>query len=48
MSNLKPELTSFKAKISQQKDSEEKFYWNQIVKSLLELGHDAISKEERF
>ena len=43
---FKTELTSFKAKISQQKDSEEKFYWNQIVKSLLELGHDAISKEE--
>jgi erythromycin esterase-like protein len=43
---FKTELTSFKIKISQQKDSEEKFYWNQIVKSLLELGHDAISKEE--
>ncbi len=43
---FKTELTLFKTKISQQKDSEEKFYWNQIVKSLLELGHDAISKEE--
>ena len=43
---FKTELTSFKTKISQQKDSQEKFYWNQIVKSLLELGHDAISKEE--
>lgn len=43
---FKTELTSFKTKISQQKDSEEKFYWNQIVKSLLELGYDAISKEE--
>lgn len=43
---FKTELTSFKIKISQQKDSEEKFYWNQIVKSLLELSHDAISKEE--
>ncbi|MQP53031.1 MULTISPECIES: erythromycin esterase family protein [unclassified Flavobacterium] len=43
---FKTELTLFKSKISQQKDSEEKFYWNQIVKSLLELGNDAISKEE--
>ena len=43
---FKTELTSFKTKISQQNDSEEKFYWNQIVKSLLELGNDAISKEE--
>jgi len=43
---FKTELTSFKTKISQQKDSEEKFYWNQIVKSLLELGHDAFTKEE--
>ena len=43
---FKTELTLFKTKISQQKDSDEKFYWNQIVKSLLELGHDAISKEE--
>mgnify|MGYP006152410819 FL=1 len=43
---FKTELTSFKTKISQQNDSEEKFYWNQIVKSLLELGYDAISKEE--
>ena len=43
---FKTELTSFKTKISQQKDSEEKFYWNQIIKSLLELGSDAISKEE--
>ncbi|WP_445719842.1 erythromycin esterase family protein [Flavobacterium sp.] len=43
---FKTELTLFKNKISQQKDSEEKFYWNQIVKSLLELGYDAISKEE--
>lgn len=43
---FKTELTSFKTKIIQQNDSEEKFYWNQIVKSLLELGNDAISKEE--
>ncbi len=43
---FKTEFTLFKTKISQQKDSDEKFYWNQIVKSLLELGHDAISKEE--
>lgn len=43
---FKTELTLFKTKISQQKDSEEKFYWNQIVKSLLELGNDAISKDE--
>lgn len=43
---FKTELTLFKTKISQQKDSEEKFYLNQIVKSLLELGYDAVSKEE--
>lgn len=43
---FKIELSSFKNKISLQKDSEEKFYWNQIVKSLLELGHDAFVKEE--
>lgn len=43
---FKIELSYFKTKISQQKDSEEKFYWNQIVKSLLELGHDAFVKEE--
>lgn len=43
---FKTELTLFKTKISQQKDSEEKFYWNQIVKSLLELGYDAFTKEE--
>jgi len=43
---FKTELTSFKTKISQQKKSEEKFYWNQIVKSLFELGNDAISKKE--
>ncbi|RBA28733.1 erythromycin esterase family protein [Flavobacterium tibetense] len=43
---FKTELTLFKTKISQQKDSDEKFYWNQIIKSLLELGYDAILKEE--
>lgn len=43
---FKLELSDFKNKISKQKDSEEKFYWNQIVKSLLELGNDAYTKEE--
>lgn len=43
---FKSELSSLKIKINQQKESEEKFYWNQIVKSLLELGNDAVTKEE--
>ena len=43
---FKSELTSLKVKINQQKESEEKFYWNQIVKSLLELGNDAVTKED--
>lgn len=43
---FKSELSSLKVKISQQKESEEKFYWTQIVKSLLELGNDAVTKEE--
>jgi erythromycin esterase-like protein len=45
-SQFKSELLELKTKISQQKDSEAKFYWSQIVKSLLELGNDAINKEE--
>ena len=43
---FKSELSSLKNKISQQKESEEKFYWFQIVKSVLELGNDAMTKEE--
>lgn len=43
---FKTALTELQTKVSQQKDSDEKFYWNQIIKSLLELGKDAIAKEE--
>lgn len=43
---FKLELSDFRNNINKQKDSEEKFYWNQIVKSLLELGNDAYTKEE--
>ena len=35
---FKTELTSFKTKISQQNDSEEKFYWNQIVSMSIRLN----------
>jgi erythromycin esterase-like protein len=43
---FKTALTELETKVSQQKDSDEKFYWNQIIKSLLELSKDAIAKEE--
>ena len=43
---FKFELTSLQNKISQEKMSDEQFYWCQIVKSILELGKDAVTKEE--
>lgn len=39
-------LTDLKNKISQQEASEEKFYWSQIIKGLLELAKDAFYREE--
>lgn len=39
-------LTDLQDKISQQEDSEEKFYWFQIVKGLIELGKDAFYTKE--
>ncbi|WP_417558864.1 erythromycin esterase family protein [Mesoflavibacter zeaxanthinifaciens] len=41
-SNLKALLSNIK----QQQESEEKFYWNQITKSLIELGRDAYFDKE--
>lgn len=43
---FKSELSDFKTNISKQKDSDEKFYYYQIVKSILELGTDSNAKEE--
>lgn len=39
------ELNKLKQKIIQQKNSEEKFYWTQIVNGLLTLGEDAFTRQ---
>jgi len=39
-------LNDLQNKISQQQDSEEKFYWHQTVKGLIELGKDAFHRKE--
>ena len=43
---FKSSLSELYNQIKRQKDSEEKFYWTQIVKSILELGNDAISNKD--
>lgn len=39
------ELYKLKQKLSQQKNSEENFYWTQIVNGLLTLGEDAFTRQ---
>ncbi|MES2864256.1 MAG: erythromycin esterase family protein [Bacteroidota bacterium] len=43
--NFSLELNKLKQKILQQKNSEEKFYWTQIVNGLLTLGEDAFTRQ---
>src|SRR5690606_38223896 len=43
---FKSSLTELKTKVDKQKDSQEKFYWSQIIKSLLELGNDAFQNKD--
>lgn len=39
------ELNKLKQKVIQQKNSEEKFYWSQILNGLLTLGEDAFTRQ---
>src|SRR5690606_2155681 len=43
---FKSSLTELNIKIEKQKESQEKFYWSQIIKNLLELGSDAIQNKD--
>ena len=43
--NFSSELNKLKQKLSQQKNSEENFYWTQIVNGLLTLGEDAFTRQ---
>jgi|SRR5690554_50521 len=43
---FKSSLSELYNQIKRQKDSEEKFYWTQIVKSILELGNDATNNKD--
>lgn len=43
---FKSVLSELYDRINKQKDTEEKFYWTQIIKSILELGNDVINNKD--